>query len=176
MEDNYFTFYGISPAFFPDEKLIKQKYYEFSKLYHPDFYTGDNAEKQAEMLALSSLNNKAYTTLSNKNKRIAYILSLFFPTGEAMEKIMDTEFLMEMMDWNEKLADAQMENDEKALADFSQECDQMIQDLENTILPDMQAFDKGQREPEILDRIRDYYFKQKYLLRVQENISNFARL
>lgn len=176
MEGNYFAFYGIEPAFFPDEKRIKQKYYEFSKQYHPDFYTGEDDSKQAEMLALSSLNNKAYTTLSNKNKRIAYILSLFFPSGETMEKIMDTEFLMEMMDWNEKLAEAQMDHDEKALAGFSQDCDQMIQDMENTILPDMEAFDKGQREPEILERIRDYYFKQKYLLRVQENISNFARL
>lgn len=176
MEDNYFGFYGISPAFFPDEKMIKQKYYEYSKLYHPDFYTGENEKKQTEVLALSSLNNKAYTTLSNKNKRIAYIISLFYPADESMEKIMDTDFLMEMMDWNEKLAEAQMENDENALAAFSKDCDQMITEMENSIRPDLETFDKGQRDKALLDRIRDYYFKKKYLLRVQENISNFARL
>ncbi|MBK7523407.1 MAG: DnaJ domain-containing protein [Saprospiraceae bacterium] len=74
---DYFSFYSISPCFFPDISELKKKYYEYSKQYHPDFFTLEDKKKQSEVLELSSYNNKAYTTLSDFNKRIKYILSLF---------------------------------------------------------------------------------------------------
>ena len=45
---NYFEFYKIPIAFFLDEKALKKQFYKLSKQYHPDFYTLESEEKQAE--------------------------------------------------------------------------------------------------------------------------------
>ena len=62
---NYFEFYDMPESFTLDEALIKKKFYELSKEYHPDFYANEDEAKQQEILELSTLNNKAYQTLSN---------------------------------------------------------------------------------------------------------------
>jgi molecular chaperone HscB len=54
--------------------LLKKKFYELSKQYHPDFYANEDDEKQQEILELSTLNNKAWQTLSDPYKRLEYIL------------------------------------------------------------------------------------------------------
>ena len=61
---NYFDLYGIKESFNVDQALVKRKFYELSKLYHPDFYINESEEKQQEILDLSTLNNKAYQVLS----------------------------------------------------------------------------------------------------------------
>ena len=79
---NYFEFYDIPESFNVDESLIKRKFYELSKTYHPDFYINHSEEKQQEILELSTINNKAYQVLSNPAKRLEYFLQL---QGHAIE-------------------------------------------------------------------------------------------
>jgi len=73
---NYFELYNLPISFQIDNALVKKKFYELSKRYHPDFYVNESDEKQAEILELSTLNNKAYQVLSDPLKRIEYVLSL----------------------------------------------------------------------------------------------------
>src|SRR5690606_9551033 len=115
MAENYFDFFEIPIAFFPDEEALKQKYYSNSRSFHPDFYTMEDKSKQEEMLEKSSINNKAFTTLSQFERRVAYILSLHFSLEEEQKKSLDPEFLMDMMEWNEKREDAMLEKDETLL-------------------------------------------------------------
>ncbi len=56
----YFEFYKIPLSFKVDKAALKRQFYALSKQYHPDFYTLASEEKQAEILELSTLNNKAY--------------------------------------------------------------------------------------------------------------------
>lgn len=176
MENNYFEFFGISPAFFPDEKMLKQKYYEISKSFHPDYYTGADEQKQNEVLEVTSLNNKAFTTLSRFESRVFYILSLYFDMKEDSGYSMDPEFLSDMMDFNEKIMDAGMEENEILLQDLKNEIQNMLLDLDTSVKPEMLAFDQGNRDNNLLEKVRDYYFKRKYILRIQENIPTFAGL
>jgi molecular chaperone HscB len=176
MADHYFSFYEIQPCFFPDTGYIKRKYFEFSKIYHPDFYSDADEKKQEEVLELSSINNKAYTTLSDYDKRLFYVLSLYFDMEAEGKKAMDPDFLMEMMDFNEKLQDAQMENDAIQISQLVGEANELQKALDDDILPLMKTFDEGDHSNEILEKIKEYYFKRKYFLRIQENISTFAGL
>src|ERR1700712_331465 len=100
---NYFEFYGIHESFTPDTALLKKKFYELSKKYHPDFHANEDDAKQQEILELSTLNNKAYQTLSDPYKRLEYILKSHDLLLEGAKPQLPADFLMEMMDINERM-------------------------------------------------------------------------
>src|ERR1700761_5230210 len=100
---NYFEFYGLHESFTLDDSLLKKKFYQLSKEYHPDFYANEDETKQQEILELSTLNNKAYQTLSDPAKRLEYILRLHNLVSEGAKPQLPSDFLMEMMDINERL-------------------------------------------------------------------------
>jgi molecular chaperone HscB len=176
MPSDYFSFYSISPRFFPDVNELKKKYYDYSKQFHPDYFTLEDKNKQSEVLELSSYNNKAYSTLSDYNKRIRYILSMFMDISDEKSHKIDGEFLMEMMDVNENISDAALEKNVNKLNELKEEMENRISELDESVLPEMKSFDEGNREINLLEKIKDYYFKRKYILRIQENIANFAGL
>jgi molecular chaperone HscB len=43
----YFEWFEIIPGFFPDQGLVKKKYYALSRQYHPDFYVQQGEEALA---------------------------------------------------------------------------------------------------------------------------------
>src|ERR1700759_5377347 len=100
---NFFEFYDIPESFHPDVALLKKKFYDLSKQYHPDFYATDTDEKQQEILELSTINNKAWQTLSDPTKRLEYILRQHELLVDGAKPQLPTDFLMEMMDVNERL-------------------------------------------------------------------------
>ncbi|MEL6867695.1 MAG: DnaJ domain-containing protein, partial [Bacteroidota bacterium] len=74
---NYFEFYELPVSFDLDAERLRKIFYANSRKYHPDFYTQDSAEAQAEALERSTLNNEAYKTLSNADLRMRYVLQLY---------------------------------------------------------------------------------------------------
>jgi molecular chaperone HscB len=59
---NYFELFDIPVQFKPDPVMVKKKFYELSRKYHPDFYSQSNGAEQAESLEISSMVNRAYKT------------------------------------------------------------------------------------------------------------------
>jgi molecular chaperone HscB len=57
---NYFELYEMPISLLPDQQQVKQKFYELSRKYHPDFYTRENDNEQAEALEISSQVNRAF--------------------------------------------------------------------------------------------------------------------
>ncbi|NJN78060.1 MAG: DnaJ domain-containing protein [Saprospiraceae bacterium] len=78
-----------------NEKALKKKFYQLSKQFHPDFYTLESEEKQAEILELSTINNDAYKTLSDFDKRMEYILKEKGVYAEEGQNKVPQDFLME---------------------------------------------------------------------------------
>src|SRR6476469_9185277 len=140
---NYFEFYNIPISFQPDETQIRQKFYELSKTYHPDFFVNDSEEKQQEILDLSTLNNKAYQVLSNKNKRLAYILDLHGELEEGEKYTLPSDFLMEMMEVNEALMELEFDEDTKELNKVKQQVDEIENGLDADLSSAITAFDQS---------------------------------
>src|SRR3569833_2081961 len=115
---NFFEFYGIPESFYPDTALLKKKFYELSKAYHPDFYANEPEEKQQEILELSTINNKAWQTLSDPAKRLEYILRQHELLADGAKQQLPGDILMEMMDINERLMEA---DDAGQLAEINSE-------------------------------------------------------
>ncbi|TNE82381.1 MAG: hypothetical protein EP332_00455 [Bacteroidetes bacterium] len=162
MSENYFTWYGITPAFFPDEKAIRTAYYRLSLETHPDH--SDNHE---EAMKLSSRNNAAYQTLKQFDTRLPYLLGLLgFYTPEEKYSL-DPEFLMEMMELNESISFA--EGEEKA------SYEKQVTDLETALNSQLESLCKTwdeTQEKSLLESIKEGYYKRKYLRRLRQNLNN----
>lgn len=173
---NYFEFYKIPISFKVDEEGIKKQFYRYSKEYHPDFYTLESEEKQAEVLQLSTLNNEAYQTLSNQDRRMKYVLQLKGTLEEEGNNKIPQDFLMEMMEINEALMELEFGFDQVAYDTVLQQ----LKSLESALYNDIESIienydDKKTTESELL-AVKDYYLKKRYLLRIHENLNKFASL
>ena len=103
---DFFSFYELEPAFILDEQLLRRKFLELSRAYHPDFYGAESDEKQAEALELSSKNNEVFKVLSDFDRRFSYILNLHGLLDEHKNKnALPQSFLFEMMELNEALSE-----------------------------------------------------------------------
>ena len=170
---DYFSFYGLPVSFNPDKAAVKQQFYAMSKQYHPDFYINESEEKQAEVLELSTINNKAYQVLSDPQKRLHYILELKGQLTEGENYMLPQRFLMEMMDVNEALMDLQFDPDPVRLTSLKAEVDVIEQGIADDILKLTTAFDEQDEatQSQSLAAIKGLYYRNKYLLRIRESIN-----
>lgn len=173
---DYFAFYGLPLSFNPDMAVVKQQFYALSKKYHPDFYINENQEKQAEVLELSTVNNKAYQVLSDSQKRLHYILEFKGILKEGENYALPQSFLMEMMEVNEALMDLQFEPDAARLAALKAEVATIEQGIAAEIGKQTTLFDNlnAVAQDDSLLVIKDLYYRNKYLIRIRESMDKLS--
>ena len=173
---DYFEFYDILLSFQPDQSLVKKKFYALSKKYHPDFFVTESEEKQQEILGLSTLNNKAFQTLSHIDKLLPYILTLKGVLTEGEKYVLPQDFLMEMMEVNEAIMELEMEEDEDQAKKVLTEVDDFDDVLNAELQQSVEKFNHSiaQDQENILLQIKDIWYRKKYLLRIRESINKFA--
>ena len=172
---NYFELYDLPLSFHPDATAVKNKYYELSRKYHPDRFSQSGTAEMSEALGMAAMNNDAYKTLRNTDATMAYILKLHQLLEDEEKYNLPPAFLMEMMDLNEAVSDYEGDPDNgtvkqqatNTLAGQLEEWQQATDQL-------TQRFDTGDHGNELLLKIKDQYFRKKYLLRIQERIDRFA--
>ena len=170
---NYFDFYGIAETFAPDKAALKKQFYALSKQYHPDFFANEDDARQQEVLELSTLNNKVYQTLNDPNKLTEYILQLHGLVSDGAKPQLPADFLMEMMDINERLME--VENAEQ-LADVTGEMLAVEGDINEEMAEltnGYEGLDNTAKESRLID-IANIYYRQKYLLRIKDSLNTFA--
>jgi len=173
--DNYFDLYNLLVSFAPDPALVKTKFYELSRLYHPDRFAQANATAQAEALRMAALNNDAYKTLSKPDATMAYILRLNGLLEDEERYKLPPAFLMEMMDLNELLSEYEMNPaDQDMKQQIAHSLENYLAEWEQEIRLLTKKYDAGEHTQELLLKIKDYYFRKKYLLRIQQRIDTFA--
>ena len=173
---NYFEFYNIHESFYPDETAIKNTYRQFSRQYHPDYFATETDEKQKKILDLSTLNTNAYKTLSNFDRRLQYILDTHGLLDETKKNQLPNDFLMEMRDINEQIMELEMDPDTAGISQIKLVSDLILANLEKEVQPLMQAYLTlpESEKTAALEKVKIYYLKKKYLLRIQESLDKFA--
>jgi molecular chaperone HscB len=172
---NYFEFYQLPLSCHPDQDLVKKNYYANSKKYHPDRFMQADAKTKIEALQQSALNNEAYTTFQDPMLTIAHLLrikGLLLPDEKYQ---LPSSFLMEVMDLNEQLSDWENQGKDGELGQsLQQSVHEFIKQLQDDIAPTMQLIDSGKEEESLFLKLKEFYFKHKYLLRIKERMSIFA--
>ncbi len=170
---NYFELYELPISFSPNSALVKNKFYELSKKYHPDRFTLSSAEEANNALEMAALNNAAYKTFSNKEAIVAYVLKLKEVLQDEEKHSLPPSFLMEIMDLNEAVSDYEMSQKEADKIQVINDWVAHMNNLQTKMEQCIQEYDTTQ-ETALLNQIKDFYFRQKYLLRIRERIDTFA--
>lgn len=173
---NHFEFYEIEERFFIDEQKLKQHFLKLSKEHHPDFFINDE-EKYDKALELTSQNNAAYKAIKTFSGRVQYILKQNGLLEEQGSKL-PPDFLMEMMDVNEEIMDLKMEFDSEKLKSLTTRVTAMAEAWNGKVLQLAKEADAitNENRVDILKKVKEFYLKQKYVLRLKESLNTFAPL
>jgi molecular chaperone HscB len=171
---NYFDFYNIPMSFNIDAVALKKTFFSYSKKYHPDFYTQESDERQAEILELSTLNTQAYKTLSDTERRMKYILEITGVMGEEGQNKLPQDFLGEMMDINEAIMELEFDPDVAAAERVKNDVQLIDNQLLADIKPVLDSYQDGETSKAELEKVKIFFLKKRYLFRIYENLSKFA--
>ena len=156
---NYFELFELPVSLQIDKTKLAQKYFELQKKYHPDFFANGTEHEQEEALEISSQLNKALKIFKNPNQTIKYLLQLKELLEEEEKYQLPATFLMEMMELNEEL---------------SEDSAQQIQQLETGLYSEVQPIIENYNDLTVttadLLKLKEYYFKQKYLQRILDRL------
>ena len=158
---NYFELFGLVEGFELDTRQLAETYRQLQTQFHPDrFATAPEREQLAAVQRAAQIND-AFTTLKTPLRRAEYLLSLRGTElrGE-QQTLQDTAFLMQQLEWRERLADLKGETDpERAIKDFRQEIRHDHQLLMQQLT---QALATGE-DPRAADCVRKLKFVDKLL-------------
>jgi molecular chaperone HscB len=160
---NYFELFDIAPSFLPDQALVKKKFYQLSRQYHPDFYGNDSVEEKEKALEMSALVNKAYQTLQNQDLLIKYVLQDQGLLIEDEKYQLSPDFLMEVMDLNEQLMDA---DEPEAKTAIRSAIDQLNTQIYEPVKASLENHPGSTLTQEKLLQVKEFYFRKKYLDRI----------
>ncbi|MBS4044492.1 MAG: Fe-S protein assembly co-chaperone HscB [Chitinophagaceae bacterium] len=169
---NYFELYNLPVSFQPNKLLVKEKYFELSRKYHPDFYGSGTQEEQQEALEMSALVNKAFKTFSNADATIKYILELKGLIEEEEKYSLPNSFLMEMMELNEEVMEAKMTDDPQFTEGIKLKIDRFIDEVYQEVEVFITAATIDELKEEDFLKVKEYYFKKKYLNRILESLES----
>ena len=163
---NYFELFEIPVALHVDLAQLKQQFYLLSRKYHPDFYTRENDAAQADSLEMSSQVNKAYKVFQNQQATIQYVLQQKELLEEEEKYQLPADFLMEMLELNEQLAEAKMDNDRKSIDEVTKKIATAEAAIYAPVKTIVEGYKDGHTTNEDLLKVKGYYFKKKYLERI----------
>lgn len=75
-ELDYFTCLGFPRRLMIDQRQLEAKFYDLSRVFHPDFYQNKSDAEQTISLGNSAMLNTAYRTLRDPIERAEYLLDL----------------------------------------------------------------------------------------------------
>ena len=156
---NYFELYDIPVSLRPDLQLVKQRFYELSRKYHPDFFSNATADEQSDVLQKSADVNKAWKVFNNPDDTIKYVLQQKGLLEEEEKYQLPAGFLMEMMELNEQAAEGGPSGIEEQVSSIQHQIYEPVKAI-------VENYQEGVTTKEELLQVKEYYFKKKYLNRI----------
>ncbi len=163
---NHFELFEIPISLRPDIQQLKQKFYALSRKYHPDFYTQENEFEQSEALEKASQINKAFKVFQNKDETIKYVLQLKELLEEEEKYTLPPVFLMEMMELNEQMMEAKMDEDANATVKIKDTISTIEEEIYAPVKDIIEGYEEAKTTKEQLLKVKEYYYKKKYLNRI----------
>ena len=169
---NYFEIFGIPVRLKVDKNELPKKYFELSRQFHPDFYANTTPSEQDRALEITANLNKAFKTFQNPDETIKYVLQLKGLLEEEEKYQLPPDFLMEVLEINEKLMDA-VDSDETKL-NLQSAIDNLQSEIYAPVKETVEHYKDGITTAKELLQVKEYYYKKKYLHRIQQQLNGMS--
>ncbi len=160
---NHFELFQIPISFKPDTAWVKKRFYQLSREYHPDFFVNGTNQEKEQNLAISAQVNKAYQVFNDESALIKYILMEKGLLQEEEKYQLSPDFLMEVLDINELLMDAEDRESKNTIKTQIEALQNSIYEPVKTIIANYQEGISSEKE---LLQVKEYYYQKKYLDRI----------
>ena len=157
---NYFELFNIPVSVTVDKTSLAKKYFELQKKFHPDFFAQEDEVTQEDALEKTSELNKAFKIFKDRDATIQYLLKIKGLLQEEEKYPLPPDFLMEVMELNENLS----EDSTVAIADFEQDIYAAVSNI-------IEHYNDATASTKDLLRLKEYYYKKKYLQRILDRIA-----
>ena len=165
---DYFEIFEIPVQLKVDKNSISQKFYELSRKHHPDYFVNEPEAVQAEALERSSQLNKAFKTLQNTDETIKYVLQEKGLIEEEEKYQLPPGFLMEVLEINEQLMDA--EDSSGIQPHLQSKIENLQSEIYEPVKEIVEHYREGDTTEEELLQVKEYYYKKKYLDRIKQQL------
>jgi molecular chaperone HscB len=166
----YFELFELPVSLKADKASVLKKYYLLSRQFHPDRFSLQPAEAQDKALQISTEINQAKNMLDDPYLRLAYILKEKQLISENEKYTLPALFLGEMMDINEKIMDLELEESASEKEQLKAEIDAVKADLYGEVKMYFEM-DELEADQDDFAKLKDYYYKLKYVNRILEKLS-----
>jgi molecular chaperone HscB len=155
-----FATLGIAPAFDVDLSAVEKTHRELSRTLHPDKYVGAGASERRAALARAVEVNEAWRIVRDPIRRAEALLRLRgTEVGEAVEPAANPEFLMEMMEQREALAEARSARDLPGVRRMAATVEARSRDVEHDLAG---AFARGEAAS-LVGKLAELRFYRRFL-------------
>jgi molecular chaperone HscB len=119
---NHFELFSIAEQFNLDTSTLENNYRKIQSAAHPDRFITAPAAERLSAMHLATTANEAYSVLKNPAKRAKYMLE-----QHGIDAVADTntampmDFLIQQMEWRERIEDAKMARDIPELDNIADE-------------------------------------------------------
>lgn len=162
---DYYRFLGIDRKLTIDPAALEQRFYDLSRLLHPDRYTRKPATERQYSLEATALLNDAYRVLRDPVSRAEYVLKRSgLETSEPRSKNVAPELIEEVFELNmaleelregEQSARPQLEVARDKFVAMQKQADQALEDL-------FEEYDASQATT-VLAEIRNVLDRRRYI-------------
>ncbi|XP_001380062.2 iron-sulfur cluster co-chaperone protein HscB isoform X1 [Monodelphis domestica] len=159
-EPDFFRLMDCGRSFTVDVRKLQRRYQQLQRQVHPDNFSQKSQTERDFSEQHSTLVNEAYRTLLTPISRGLYLLKLHgMEIPEGTDSGMDMEFLGEIMEVNEKLAEAHSEAATKEIGAF-------VRAKQKELTEDLaKAFEQGD-----LQKAKKLLGKMKYFSNLDEKV------
>lgn len=161
---NYFDVMKVEKRFGMETKQLSKTFRLLQAQFHPDRFTLKSEREQQYAADHSSQINKAYRCLLHPVERALYLLELAGQPLHEGQIDMDPEFLMEIMEVNEELAEA---DDKETVQEIGQKNQRILDNL-------LQEADTAFSNEDI-NTARQVVAKIKYYNNIYEKVRDYER-
>ena len=169
---NYFEIFGIPIQLKIDNSTLPKRYFELSRKFHPDFFANATPSEQQRALEITANLNKAFKTFQNPDDTIKYVLQLKGQLEEEEKYQLPPDFLMEVLEINEKLMDAS--DDPELRSNLQSTIDGLQTEIFAPVKDLIENYQEGVTSEKELLRVKEYYYKKKYLYRIQHQLNGMS--
>ena len=116
---DHFALFALQPRFAVDEAALEHAHHAVQSRVHPDRYAAGTAAERRIAMQWAARANEAYRTLKSPLARAAYLCERAgVPINAESDTAMPGDFLVQQMEWRERLDDVRHARDAARLAEL----------------------------------------------------------